>query len=178
MRKTYIALKYTSILLLIVVSFVACEQDFSGIGTEIIGGTNFETGSQKYDVIIFNKKAGPVRTDALPVNYFGIYNDPIYGTTSANFVSQITSATLNPNFGEEVVLDSVVLTIPYFSTTGDNDDDGNVTYTLDSIFGESPMNITGYRNNYFLRDFDPDSDFQEAQKYYSNALLSLKYKPV
>ncbi len=172
MRKTYSALKSTSILLLIVISFIACEQDFSSLGIEIIGGTNFITTNQKYDVTTFNKKVNPVRSDALGVNYLGIYNDAIYGNTSANFVSEITSATLNPNFGENVVLDSVALTIPYFSVAGDSDEDGNATYTLDSIFGSSPINITGYRNNYFLRNFDPDSNFEEAQKYYSNGATS------
>jgi len=172
MKKTYSALKFTSILLLIMLSFAACEQDFSSLGTEIIGGTNFETGNQKYDVTTFNKRVDPVRSDNLAINLLGVYNDPIYGVTTANLVSQLTSGILNPSFGENVVLDSVVLTIPYFSTVGDNDDDGNATYTLDSIFGASPINITGYRNNYFLRDFDPDSDFQEAQKYYSDGATS------
>lgn len=172
MTKIYTALKYASISLLILVSFIACEQDFSSLGTEVIGGTNFQTASEKYNVIAYNKKVDPVRSDALSSNFLGIYNDPIYGTTTANFVTQVTSAILNPTFGDDVVLDSVVLTIPYFNTTGDTDEDGNVTYSLDSIFGISPMNITGFRNNYFLRDFDPDSDFQEKQKYYSNGATS------
>ncbi len=166
------ALKTLPLLLLMVASFVACEKDFSSLGTEIIGGTNFTTTSEKYPVTAFNKRVDPVRSDGLPVNYLGIYNDPLYGNTSANFISQMGSPTLNPTFGENVALDSVVLTIPYFSTVDGNDEDGNVAYKLDSIFGSSLMKLTGFRNNYFLRDFDPDSGFEDAQQYYSNGATS------
>ena len=172
MKKINTTLKNASILVLTALAFIACEKDFSSLGTEVIGGTNFETTSEKYSVITHNKRVDPVRSDALPVNLLGIFNDPIYGTSTASFVSQMSSATLDPNFGTDVVLDSVVLTIPYFSSVADTDDEGNATYTLDSVFGTAPMKLSAYRNNYYLRDFDPDSDFEEAQKYYSNGATS------
>ena len=149
MKKISKALKTLSLLLLMIISFVACEKDFSSLGTEVIGGTNFQTTSEKFDVITSNKRVDPVRSNGLPVNYLGIYNDPVYGTSSANFLSQLGSSTLNPTFGENVVLDSVVLTIPYFSTIDGTDEDGNVAYKLDSVFGSSLMKLTGFRNNYF-----------------------------
>ena len=43
MKKMNTALKNASILALIVTAFIACEKDFSNIGTEVIGGTNFTT---------------------------------------------------------------------------------------------------------------------------------------
>ncbi|MBT8303711.1 MAG: DUF4270 domain-containing protein [Bacteroidia bacterium] len=156
----------------IIISFISCEKDFSSLGTEIIGGTNFDTGSELYDVIAYSKKVGPVRSNGLPVNLIGIYNDPVYGSTTASFITQVSSSTINPVFGDSVVLDSVVLTIPYFSTNEGNDDSGNIMYELDSIFGDSPMNLYGFRNNYFLRDFDPESGFEETQNYYSNGATS------
>lgn len=166
MRKMNTALKNASILALIAFAFIACEKDFSTLGTEVIGGTNFVTTSETYPVTTYNKGVDPVRTDGLPINYLGIYNDTIYGTTTASFVSQMSPSALDPSFGTDVVLDSVVLTIPYFSTIEGTDEDGNTTYTLDSIFGSSPMKISAFRNNYFLRDFDPESNFEETQKYY------------
>lgn len=172
MKKMNKALINSVIVLLLFIVFVSCEKDFSSLGTEVIGGENFEATSKKYSVLTYNKRVDPTRTDGLPVNYLGIFNDPIYGNTTASFVSQVATPTINPNFGENVVLDSVVLTIPYFSTVGEADVDGNPTYELDSIFGNAPMKLSGYRNNYYLRDFDPDSDFEEAQKYYSNAATS------
>lgn len=43
-------------------------------------------------------------------------------------------------------------------------------FDLDSIYGnrEQSFNLVVSRSNYFLRDLDPNSNFQEAQEYYSN----------
>lgn len=173
MKKMNTALRNLAVLLLIIIASVSCEKDFSNIGTEVIGGTNFKTDSVKYPVIAFNKKVDPVRTDALPLNYLGIYNDPVYGTTNASFISQMVLQTADPTFGENIAMDSVVMTIPYFNTQlAELDDNGNFQYELDSIFGSSYMKVTGYRNNYFLRNFDPETEFEESQQYYSNGATS------
>jgi len=146
MKKINKALKKSATLSLIIVAFVSCEKEFSSLGTEVIGGTNFETVSEKYPTITYNKGVDPVRTDA--------------------------SSTVNPNFGTEVVLDSVVLTVPYFTSVIDTDEEGVQEYRLDSIFGTSPMKLSAFRNNYYLRDFDPDSNFEEPQRYYSDGTTS------
>ncbi|WP_291865003.1 DUF4270 family protein [Maribacter sp.] len=41
---------------------------------------------------------------------------------------------------------------------------------LDSIYGnrETPFTLTVKRSTFFLRDFDPQTNFTEAEKYYSN----------
>ena len=67
--------------------------------------------------------------------------------------------------GVNVQLDSVVLTIPYFSDS-EQDDEGVTTYELDSVYGnaDATMKLSIFRNNYFLRDFDPDSNFEQRQK--------------
>lgn len=43
-------------------------------------------------------------------------------------------------------------------------------FDLDSIYGnrEQSFNLVVSKSNYFLRDLDPNSNFQEAQEYYSN----------
>lgn len=43
-------------------------------------------------------------------------------------------------------------------------------YDLDSIYGDRNLtfNLSVSRSNYFLRNLDPNSGFQEAQEYYSN----------
>lgn len=45
---------------------------------------------------------------------------------------------------------------------------------LDSIYGnrEEPFTLKVQRSTFFLRDLDPDSNFQEAQAYYSNQEFS------
>lgn len=44
------------------------------------------------------------------------------------------------------------------------------TFDVDSIYGnrEAPFTLNLQRSTYFLRDLDPNTNFQEAQEYYSN----------
>jgi hypothetical protein len=107
----------------------------------------------------------------------GYYKDDVYGGSTVNFVGQMTPTAYDPTFGENVVLDSVVLVVPLFSTKTDTDEDGNSTYKLDSIFSNDPtdyppIKLSVYKNNYFLRDFDPALEFDAKQKYYSNGTSS------
>ncbi|MFD2916756.1 DUF4270 domain-containing protein [Psychroserpens luteus] len=175
MKKRKIALRHLALLTILLCSFIACDKDFANIDSDIINNdnaTHFDTNARLFDVIAYTKALDPVQTNALPVNLLGIYKDPgvSYGSSKASFVTQITGNSQDPDFGEEPVVDSVVMTIPYFSTaTGINSITGNTEYDLDSIYGSGTINLSIYESNYFLRDFDPTaSDINEPQNYYSN----------
>ncbi|GAA0738077.1 DUF4270 domain-containing protein [Gaetbulibacter jejuensis] len=171
MKKIKFALKYIAILTVLISSFIACDKDFASIDSDIINGdnaTHFNSSQIQYDVIAYNKKLPPVQTNNLPVNLFGIYNDPVYGKTTANFVTQLNISTLDPDFGDNIELDSVILSIPYFSTAIESDGEGGTIYELDSIFGDGFMKFSIHESNYYLRDFDPNSEFDISQRYYSN----------
>ena len=64
------------------------------------------------------------------------------------------------------------MTIPYFSRGVETSDEDDITYELDSVYGGSPIKLSIYRNNFFLRSFDPYGEFDDSQKYYSNGSLS------
>ncbi len=164
--------KNTAVLTLLIISFVACDKDYATLDSDISGNNNFGTDSEKHDVIAFTKKLQPVQTNNLPVNMLGVYKDPLYGLSTASFVSQLSPRTMSPVFGTIISLDSVVLTVPYFSRATGVDDDGNTTYKLDSIFGNGPVKLSIYENNFFLRSFDPSSTFDDTQKYYSDKSMS------
>ena len=84
------------------------------------------------------------------------------------------SFAVEPDFGENPVLDSVVLTIPYFSTNLGANDEGEVQYELDSVFNPNvPIKLSIFENNFFLRDFDPNSSFDDPQNYFSNRFTSI-----
>ena len=172
MKRIKFALKNVAVLALLITSFVACDKDFATIGSDIVGQNNFDTDHIKYDVIAYNRKLNPVQTNGLPINLLGVYKDPLYGLTTATFVSQINSTVLDPDFGDNVVLDSVILTIPYFSRAIELTENGETLYELDSIYGDGFINLSIYESNYFLRNFDPNSEFDEPQRYYSNASTS------
>lgn len=171
MKKNLTTIKVVIAVMALSFSFIACEEEFTTIGTNVIGSANFEVSSIGYDVVTYNKKLNPVQTNGLSSNLLGVYNDPIYGTSRANIVSQLV---LNEyTTGTNIKLDSVVLRIPYFSAS-ETDDEGITTYSLDSVYGnaDATMRLSVYRNNFFLRDFDPDSNFEESQKYYSDGSTS------
>ncbi|PIX08368.1 MAG: hypothetical protein COZ75_12405 [Flavobacteriaceae bacterium CG_4_8_14_3_um_filter_34_10] len=145
----------------------SCEEDFNSVGSDIIGDPNFNF--DLYDtseIITYSRRINPVQTTNLPVYQLGVYNDPVYGLTQASVLAQVTLDQVNPSFGENPEIESVILNIPYFSkSTGTGED---ITYTLDSIFGNTPIKLSVYESNFFLRDLDPDSGFEDPQKYYSN----------
>ena len=155
----------------VLVLAVACTNDFGDVGTGLVGVVNFETRqTMEIDVVSFTKSIDDgVQTNALPAGAFGVYKDDVYGESTASVLTQVSLGRLNPDFGEETVIDSVFFTLPYFSTLLDTDDEGNSTYELDSIFRNTgPMKLSVYRSNYFLNNLDPSTDFQDPAVYYSN----------
>jgi len=173
MKKRNIALRNLAVLVLIVSSFIACDKDFANIDSDIINNDNashFDTNSEIFEVIAYTNALDPVQSNNLPVNMFGVYDDPNYGNTTASFVTQVSSPLLDPTFGSNIVLDSVILTIPYFSTPVDVTDTGGTVFELDSVFGNAPIKLSIYESNYFLRDINPDSEdnINDPQLYYSN----------
>lgn len=160
--------------LVITLSIIACDKDFATLDSDIINeanATNFDIASQRYDIVSYNKALGPVQTNNLPLNAIGVYDDA-YGRTTASFLTQLTLPNFDPEFGEEVQVDSVILTMPYFSRVAEIDEDGEIVYETDSVFGDSPLKLSIFESNYFLRDFVPDGDFNETQAYFSNKSAS------
>ena len=148
----------------------ACDNEFSEIGTGIVGTPDFEIENGLYPVKTYNKKITPFQSNGLFENLLGYYYDPLFGDSKVHFVGQLSPQTLAPDFGDNTQLDSVILTIPYSSTASTSED--TTTYELDSLYGSSPIKLSVFKNNYFLRDFDPNADLDAVQNYYSNGTLA------
>ncbi len=153
-------------ILTVVILVASCEEDFNTIGSNIIE-QDLDIPDTTFNVVAYSRLLTPVQTNDLPAYQLGIYNDPVYGKSTVNFLGQLTLESTEPTFGDTTQLESVILYIPYFSEATVVDD-STTTYTLDSIYGSSNVNISIYESNYFLRDFDPETGFEERQKYYSN----------
>jgi hypothetical protein len=164
-----------------VLLFASCDKDYNELGTDIVGDDHF--GFLKYSdasIKAYNQKLGPISTNNLPINPLGIYDNPVYGTTEANFVTQLELATVAPEFNnidpeeyedDPTEIDSVILDIPYFNTLASElDANDNKVYSLDSIYGpaETKFQLNIYRSNYYLRDLDPDQSLGERQLYYTD----------
>lgn len=156
-----------------VVLLASCDKDYNVIGEDLIGENHFNFESKDYSVLAYNQKTGAVQSNNLPVNALGIYDDPAFGKTTANFATQLVLETPDPEIGANAVIDSVYLYVPYFSKKTATATDGAGTYKLDSIYGSSDANkrkikLSVYESGYFMRDLDPLSGFQESQKYFTD----------
>ncbi|SDS26765.1 DUF4270 domain-containing protein [Gramella sp. MAR_2010_147] len=152
----------------VVFAFVACDEDFTEIGGEIITNpSNVEL--REVEVNAYSQKINSIQTNNLNNYFLGSINHPVYGESTANIVTQVSLSPTDPDFGENVQLDSVVMTIPYYSTEVESTgDESEIEYRLDSIYGNGSFNLKIYETGFFLNDLDPDADFEQRQKYYSD----------
>ena len=156
---------------------LSCEKEFASFESEVINSENainFSTSSIEYELTTRSEMVNPVQTNNLPSFLLGSYKHPQYGRSNSSFVGQMVPAEYNHDFGDNVVLDSVVLTIPYYSRGVETSEEGDITYEIDSVYGNSPIKISVFKNNFFFRSFDPFADFDTSQSYFSNGSLSLE----
>lgn len=149
----------------------SCDKDFNEIGTGIIDDDHY--GFDKIDtcfVAASTFETGIVQTDGLDENPFGVYNDPVFGTTVAHYVTQLQLDALNPTIEGDVELVDVTLYIPYDVTLDDTRSDGSHKYVFNSIKGDSTstFNLGVYENNYFLRAQTHENDDVVSQRYYND----------
>lgn len=159
------------LLALTVVLLYSCDKDFNAIGDDLIGDDHFGLESEKYDVIAFNQEITPIQSNVLAVNALGIYDNPVFGTTTANFATQVNlSATYPVIVGEEPVIDSVRLSIPYFSKLKTTNPDGSHVYTLDSIYGpaEGMFKLSVYESGVQMRSSYVSNGVSLPQFYYTD----------
>ncbi len=150
----------------IIIAFSSCQEDISTLGSEVLG-TETPNGilDESQSVIAYSRKLGPLQSNRLPAYQLGVYNDPVYGKSAVNLLSQLTLASNDPSFGENATVDSVFVYLPYFSTG--TTVDSVTTYELDSIYGTTPINVSIFESKYFLREYDPNTGFEEFQNYYT-----------
>ena len=168
---------HINIFIILLIAVFSCEKDFASFDSEVINSDNainFSTNSLEYNLTTKSEMVNPVQTNNLPSFLLGSYNHPQFGRSNSSFVGQMVPSEYNHDFGDNVVLDSVVLTIPYFSRGIDTSEEGDITYEIDSVYGDEPIKISVYRNNFFFRTFDPFSNFDTSQSYYSNGSLSVE----
>jgi hypothetical protein len=158
-----------------IIFIYSCDKDFTSIDSDVISAENainFNTSSIDYPIVASNLRLNPVKSNNLPSFMLGYNNNPFYGESKASFLGQVVPAEFSPSFGENVVLDSVILTIPYYSRGVETSEEGDITYEIDSVYGSTATKLYVYKSNFYLRDFNPSGDFSDSQNYYSNGALS------
>ncbi len=163
-------------------AIVSCENETLGLDNNVIGG-EAEGNVKSLDVIAFNANFDTLRTDkfVLQNGAFGVYNEPIFGSTSSKFYTQIRPSSIgDQDFGTEPKVDSVNLVIPvYYNTTKDpiskdtinlskpgekpkDTDTIQITtkYAVDSLYGNKELEMT-------LKIKDINTVLYKDTKYFS-----------
>ncbi|GAB1855255.1 DUF4270 domain-containing protein [Flavobacteriaceae bacterium MHTCC 0001] len=174
MKKINKALNYL-VPLLFLVLIISCDKDYSTIDSNVLGNDNFNFIGEvdsTYSVTAYNQSLNRQQANGLPSNLLGFFNDEFYGSTTASIVTQLLPTTEDPEFGNNPVLDSMQLTIPYLSTQTGISDDNIPEYRLDYFYIKdndfnniSPIKLSVYTNLYFLRNFSISSP--DTPNYFS-----------
>ena len=104
-------------------SLSSCEQEDKLVGAGILGNGNTVFEEQEINVEVFNLFEDSIRSDRKALNsrggvnllsgaVVGVYDEPIFGKTKSAFFVQPRLSALNPKFGQDPQLDSIVLSIP------------------------------------------------------------------
>ncbi|UWY29101.1 DUF4270 domain-containing protein [Flavobacterium sp. TR2] len=159
-----------SLLALMAVFLYSCDKDFNAIGDGLVGDDHFGLESEKYDVLAFNQEVTPIQSNNMTPNALGIFNNPLFGTTTANFVTQLGLTSYSPTIGEAPVVDSVKVEIPYYSHITATDKEGNNTYELDSIYGDKngKLKLSVYESGIQMRYSYFSGGNQLPQLYYTD----------
>ncbi len=89
-----------AIALVLLVVFSACEEDTYTLGQAVIEGEPFSTNRIDYPIeSIKQLKIDRVQTSQLPIFQLGNFKDPIFGTTSAQILTEVQLAEVKPIFG-------------------------------------------------------------------------------
>jgi hypothetical protein len=146
----------------IVFVLVSCDTDPNELGGDFLGvDIDNRIVGEEFEVTAFSTRLNPVQTNNAPSVLLGTYSDPVYGKSTYDLVSQISIPFANPDFGRFQQIDSVVLTIPYFSRQVGIDGE-EVLYELDSIYGNGNVTIEAFENGFFLSSFDQENVSENA----------------
>lgn len=153
------------ILIIAVISFISCEDEYNELGRDFINSISIPPVYELENITAYSEHYNSVQTNGLNNYLLGTYADPVFGLSEAKILTQVSLTNTNPDFGNDPILDSVVLTLPFYSREVEQN-----VFELDSVYGEGSFKLNVYESNQFLRDLDPgqNGEFESNQVYYSD----------
>lgn len=155
----------------IILSFGSCDDDFLETGSGLINTIELPPLYETDNIVAYSKEVDRVQSNFLTKQTLADYQDPVFGNIKGSLLTQLLLSSTGNDFGTDPVLDSVVLTLPYYSRLVETDQ-----YVLDSVQGEGEFFIKVFRSNHLLRSIDPgpDGEFNQDQVYYSDQLSTFQ----
>ncbi|NOZ46259.1 MAG: DUF4270 domain-containing protein [Chlorobi bacterium] len=176
------SIKLVSFFLLL--TFIACEKDFHELGNQL------QPDSEKF-IVAYNDStqvhAYTISDDSVTVNnqlinLLGSYHDPIFGTTTANIITQFNLAIANTNFGnaDSLTADSIILHLyydSYYKNFSGIQNDFTTDKSLNQYVNIYELNQGISFDTTYTNDFDVENYYDEADLICRTNLIpdSLKY---
>lgn len=153
--------------ILVLAFLLSCENEYSEVGTNLINSIEVQPAYESENVVAYSEKYNSIQANGFNELFIGKYTDPVYGFSEAKVLTQLNLPQTNPDFGVNPVIDSVVMTLPFYSQQLQENE-----YQLDSVYGEGSFRLNIFQSNQFLRDIAPgaDGDFEDRQLYYTDQL--------
>lgn len=166
----------------------SCEDEISNVGSGLVDGGSV-ADVELVDIIAYNTNNDSIRSDEniLQNGVLGVFEEPVFGRTKARFITQARLSSFNPDFGDNAVMDSVILTLPVHYLTDEDDIDIDTTYLyiedneepsdtatmriartykLDSLYGKTDLSMTLQ-----VREVE-EYLYSQDTTYYSNPALA------
>lgn len=107
--------------ILMLLGFIGCEQEDRFVGSNVVGDGSAQFHRAYVDLLAQTLGPDTLRADrsSLQNATIGAYDEPVLGRNKSYFYSQVRLGVTNPEFGENAVVDSVILSIPVFAQTTD-----------------------------------------------------------
>ncbi len=99
--------------------FSCNEPDLIGLGVQPPSDKLNVKFSDTATISAYSMIEDSIRSDETTYNLLGSYNDPVFGKTYASTYTQLQLSSNNVNFGNNPVLDSIVLCLQYKNYYGD-----------------------------------------------------------
>jgi len=189
--------KNIGLFLIVLFGIISCEKDFEDIAIDLIDNKAFSVGDSIIEIISYSVNVDTSRVDnndlnKQPLYLLGVNQDLKFGHMKSAILSQVFLPVFGADFGDNAIIDLVVVDIPYYATrdtvqnavdpiTGDDilDDEGNPiitpSFSLDSIYGNKSQefNIAINELGTFLNVLDPE-DPTKTKVYLSDKDYQIK----
>jgi hypothetical protein len=111
-----------ALLFLILLIISSCKKDPYEIGINLLPSVDTLgiKSSDTASIIAYSELQDSIRSDRTTTFLLGSLMDPVFGSSTANFYTQLDLSTTSYNFGQSPVLDSVVLMLQYDGYYGDS----------------------------------------------------------
>lgn len=154
---------------------VSCDDEYDQLGSDVVDG-DIHNGIFHYygHAVAYDRPTGAVQTSGLDLNLLGAYDHPVFGKTTASYITQVQMAASPVFDAASAVVDSAWIYVPYYSdldsTTTNSSSDKVNNYSLNNVFGDSTVayRLKLRKNNYYLRSGDPATGGNAAQFYYND----------